>query len=441
MTYFTFNDSEKLPVLGEYDVVVIGAGPSGIGASIAAARLGMKTLLVEKYGFPGGVGTQACVPYLMGFSVDGKQIVGGIAEELVRELETMDSASFVIDSIPIPEYRPINGRPLCANVLSTTEGIRIAANRLLRNAGVNCLFYSSLVCAIVNDRRISSVVIDCLEGMMQVKGKMFIDATGDARLIQRAGGSVLECSVQESMHKSIFFDVAGVTHFDMGINSRLYKELFAESKTPPFALDYFAALNKLEPGVVKICLTKAAGDGLSSREMTRMDGEMREQIPQIIDFLRREMPGFSNCYLINSAVHVGVRAGRRIVGHETLTMEMVDSPVLPERTIALIGRTYGSHSIEKRFVPDWRKVQPGVSGVPLGTIIPVDFDNALAAGRSISAESEIIDTFRLMPRCMTIGQAAGVTAALAVKEQINPAQLQYDIIRNILLADNVILEV
>jgi hypothetical protein len=129
------------------------------------------------------------------------------------------------------------------------------------------------------------------------------------------------------------------------------------------------------------------------------------------------------------------------VGHETLTVDTVDSMHLPEKTIALIGRTYGSHSIEKRFVPDWRKVQPGVSGVPLGAIIPVDFDNALAAGRCISAEVQVFDTFRLMPRCMTIGQAAGITASLCIMEKTQPLQLEYSKIKNILVDNNVMLEV
>lgn len=441
MAYFTLENAKALPVYGNYDVVVIGAGPGGIGAAIAAARMGMKTLIVEKYGFPGGVGTQACVPYLMGFAVDGKQIVGGIAEELVRELEALDSASFVIDTVPIPEYKPINSRPLCANVLSSTESIRIAANRLLRRAGVECLYYASFVDTITENRQVTGVAIDCLEGMVLIRGSFFIDATGDAHLIHRAGGTICEYSPQESMHKSIFFDVAGVSQYDVRENSRIYKELFVQGKTPAFALDYFATLNKLEPGVVKVCLTKSAGDGLSSAEMTRMDSEMREQIPEIINFLRREMPGFKHCYLINSAIHVGVRAGRRIVGHDTLTVDIVDSQVLPQKTIALIGRTYGSHSIEKRFVPDWRKVQPGVSGVPLGAIIPVDFDNVLAAGRCISAESQVFDTFRLMPRCMTIGQAAGITAALSNKEKIQPLLVEFNKIKNKLVDNNVILEV
>jgi len=287
---------------------------------------------------------------------------------------------------------------------------------------------------------VSAAAVACAEGPGLIRARCFIDATGDACLTYLAGGQVREYSSEESMHKSLFFDVAGVEPYDVQENHRLYAELHAAGKTPPGAQSYFAVLNKLEPGMAQVCLNKAVGSALSSAELTRMDTELREQIPGVVDFLRREMPGFAGCFLTGSSLHVGVRAGRGIVGLETLTRAHIDSGAPTAEPIALIHRSYGSHGVGSQFTPPWRTSNAGVTAVPLKTVFPVGFSNLLAVGRSISLEPTILDTVRVMPRCMTIGQAAGTCAALAVQEGVAAPDVAYSRIRKELLAQNVILE-
>jgi hypothetical protein len=440
MTSCLFKPHSEWPVIGTYDVAVMGAGPSGIGAAVSAARMGMKTIIIEKYGSPGGVATLSNVPYYMGFGADGQQMIAGLAEELIRDLDAIGAASVVNDAVPIPEYKPVGGRTLTGHVLSTSENIRLVINRKLEQAGVTRLYYASLIGTVVEDGYVTAAAVDCAEGPGLIKAKAFVDGTGDAQLVYRAGGQVREYSVEDSMHKSIFFDIGGVTLYDVQENKKLYKELFAQGKTPPGLLDYFACLNKLESGMVKMCLTKAVGSALSSSEMTRMDIEMRAQIPEIVDFLRREMPGFSQCYVVHSGIHIGVRAGRGIVGIETLTRRDIDEQIPVKEPVAVISRTYGSHSVKKDFIPQWRKVQTGFHAIPWRALMPVGFKNVLAGGRAISVEPHVLDVLRLAPRCMTIGQAAGVTAALSAMQGIEVPQIRYEQVRKHLLDLNVILD-
>ena len=281
----------------------------------------------------------------------------------------------------------------------------------------------------------------CAEGPVLIKGRTFVDATGDAHLVYNAGGKVREADVADSMAKSLFFDVGGVTPFDKRDNQRIYRELFAAGKVPEGLLDSFSTCSRLEPGVVNICLGMTSGNALESSDLTRMDRDLREQIPVIMDFLHREMPGFRHCYPAGSAIHVGVRAGRSIVGRETVTPAAIDAGAAVAEPVALIRRSYGAHSIQGPFRPSWHKDNPGLAAVPLQTLIPVSFANVAAAGRAISFEARVIDTIRLMPSCLTIGQAAGTLAALAVKNGSQVPDVRYRDVCDHLLEQQVILEV
>ncbi len=438
---YLFRPATEWPILGNYDVVVIGAGPGGLGAAVSAARMGMKTIIVERYGFAGGVGTLSSCPIYMGYGAEGRQIVGGLAEEVARELDRFGAASFLLEDPPfVPAFKSIGDRKLLAHVVSTTEAMRIVFGRLLEREGITGLFYSSLLGAQVEGQTIQAVAVQCAQGPFLIKGRRFIDATGDAHLVYYAGGQVREADIDDSMAKSLFFDVGGVTQFDKRENQRLYKELFAAGKVPAGLLDSFSTCTRLEPGVVNICLGMTAGNALDSAELTRMDRELREQIPVILDFLHREMPGFAQCYTISSSIHVGVRAGRSIVGLETVTPAVIDAGAPVTEPIALTRRSYGGHSTKGNFRPPWSKNHPGLSAVPLKTLIPVSFKNVLAAGRAISYEARVIDTIRLMPGCMTIGQAAGTVAALSVRGNVDVPAVPYGEVKEQLLRQNVILE-
>lgn len=424
-----------------YDLMVIGAGPAGIGAAIAAARQGLQVALLESAAFPGGVGTQSNVPLYFGFGVNGKQSTAGLSEEFIRRMDEVGAASLLLnDGCAMPEYRPIAGRALTAKVQLHAETMKLMYRRMLQEAGVDCLFYSKMIGAAVEDGHIEAVLVSCLEGLIWFFADSFVDATGDALLFREAGAGVRKCTEDEGMHKSMFFLVGGVTPFDHAYNCALYQEAYRAGRLPEHVWDHFGYSVQLNPGVVQIAVVYATGDALDSRDMSRMDMEMRENVFAVLDFLRREMPGFRNCYLLDTGSKIGVRSGQMIEGMETLTEEMVCQGIATAEPIALTNRSYGAHSnARQRFMSNWAKCMDGFSAVPMKALLSPDLDNVLAAGRCLSGDPHVLGVYRMMNTCMTTGEAAGLMAALAKRKNISVRSVEYQDLRPMLDAAGFIL--
>ncbi|MGC9317593.1 MAG: FAD-dependent oxidoreductase [Armatimonadota bacterium] len=427
------------PVIAEHDVVVVGAGPAGIGAGCASARLGLDTLVVEREGFPGGVATACCCPFLMGFAMGGRQVVGGVADDLVRELDRMGQARLRTAPQAIPDAEPIGDRPISADVITSVEGVRLAAARLLERSGAATLFYTPVIDAIADAGRITAVCVDRAEGPGLIRARCFVDATGDAVVVHRAGGRTREAPPEEAATKTILIRVGGVVDFDRREVERAFNARVQAGSVPLPEQDRFMGLALLNPGEVLLNFTLTAGDGLSSAELTRMDRELREQIPIALKWFSANIPGFEECFHVDSAVRVGVRVGRCIVGHQTITLENIDGDTPVAEPVALGGRSYGGHGL-RRFSSPWASSHPGPRGIPWRSLLPVSFANVAAGGRAISCDHRVIDTVRLMARCLATGQAAGVTAALAAQRGCDALEVGYADVREALLEQGAILQ-
>lgn len=398
-----------------YDLAVVGAGPSGFGAAVSAARAGLKTVLIDKSGTPGGVASFACCPIFFGFYDGDRQIVSGLAEELIRYLDERGKATFYLgDRVRMPEFLPIAGRPLTRKIGSDIESIRMAYLDFLKDAGVDNLFYTHCYGVETCGRKITALLADALEGTVKIKADFFVDATADAHIIHRAGGTTTGRAHDESMHKSFIFIVDNVAPSDPDAGDARYQELLAAGKVPPWMLNYFARGYLYEQGKVLINIFRLTGkSGVNSFDMTSMDEDARRKMFETVEFLRREMPGFENCRIITSSTGVGVRAGRCIVGRSTVTPELLAADGVPEDGIVQIRRAYGSHNTGENFHPEWKKDTPGTSAIPYEALLPVDFDNAAAVGRGISVHPHVMDSIRMMATCISTGQAAGIAAHLA----------------------------
>lgn len=422
-----------------YEVIVVGAGPGGLAAACGAAALGARTLIVEQAGYPGGVATNCCCPYLMGYAAGGRQIAGGMADQLVRELDALGQARLIAEPDHVPETEPIGDRPLLNNVVTSVEGVRVGARRLLARHGVASLHYATLIGARGEGRRVTAITLACLEGQRTLTADYFVDATGDARLTELAGGAVRRYPPDEVMTKTILLRVGGVRGFRRPEVSAAFAEKVRAGRVPLGAQDEFMGLGLLNPGEVLLNFTLTTGDGLSSADLTRMDGELREQVLMTVDWYRREMPGFEGCYLLDAAGRVGVRAAQGIVGVETLTAADVDAGTPVPEPVGLTSRNYGWHYLTVCRAP-WGSSQPGLRGIPWGILLAESFDNVTTAGRAVSCEARVIDTLRLMARCMVTGHAAGVTVALAARGQTDTLSVGYPAVRAALLAQGAIPE-
>jgi len=432
-----FAPADQWPVIDGFDVAVIGAGPGGIGAAVAAARGGARTLLIERSATPGGMATNGNCPNIMGYGSGGRQIIGGIADELARRLDAAGHGRLKAGRHPDPD--PIADRPLLSPVISTVHGIRLIANRMLAEAGVERLYFASLVGAIREGGRVTAAAIDRLEGPALVKAKTFVDASGDAALVWRAGGRVHEAEPDEAMTKTILFDVGGAPDFEYDAARAAFMKAVEEKRVPVAIQTSFMSYGGRLPGEVALNYTAVAGDALSSEDMTRMDVELREQVEEGVAWFRESVPAFADCHHVRSACTVGIRAGRSAVGRETITQSDIDDDAPVARPVAIGLRRYGDHGT-KAFAAAWRKPVDGTRPIPFETLLSADFENVVMAGRSISCEQRMLTCVRYMAQCMATGQAAGTTAALSVAKGGALADVGYDAVRERLVEGGAIVE-
>ncbi len=430
-----FRPADEWPTLESVDVVVIGAGPGGIGAAVAAARGGARVCLVEKASTPGGMATLGGCPHLMGFGMQGRQIVAGIGDELVRRIDRLGLAGLQNDR-HAPDPEPIGERALDTDIIASVHGVQRGAWDLLHDAGVACRFQTALIGAVVEGDRIAAVAVDGPEGAGLLRAKAFVDASGDAALVHRAGGRTREADPDEAMTKTLLFDVANVRDFDHAATRQRFHELAEAGRVPIAIQDRFMGYASFEPGVVHLNYTAVAGDALRGEDLARMDRELRAQIDEGIAWYREHFPGFEDCFLARAAMTVGIRAGRSAVGCATITQADIDEDTPVDEPVAVGLRRYGDHGT-RSFAAAWGKPVSGTRPIPWGTLRSADFRNVGLAGRSISAEPKMGTCIRYIAQCLATGQAAGTAAAMAPDGDLGA--VAYAALRERLVADGALL--
>lgn len=427
-----FDSIEKWSVIAEYDVVVSGAGPGGIAAAIAAARNGAKVGIIEQQGYAGGVSVGSLVPNIMGFEMDGKIIVDGIAGEFARKMGEKSGAYLNgQDVFPINKDTLINQSVLCK-----PHSISVTASKMLCETNVDKHFYTRVIGTVVDNGEIKAIAVDRVEGVALIIGKIFIDATADARLAYDSGARILEASAEEAMTKTLIFDVGGVVGFSREEAAEDFDKAFKAGKVPVKIQDYFMGYSLMEEGQVQLNFTAVTGNALKSRELTRMDEELRQQIDDGIKFFRENITGFSKCYLLRTPNTIGVRAGRAGLGLECITKKDIDENTPVEEPIAIGIRRYGDHGIKSFGGAPITGNRP----IPWKALISADIRNLAFAGRSISCEPSVITCIRYMAQCMATGQAAGTGAALAVQNGITLKNVDYSQLKAILISAGAIIE-
>ncbi len=415
-----------------YDVIVTGAGLSGCTAALAAAACGARVLLLEQSSGPGGVAVDGGCPAVMGMSEGGRQIVGGVADELIRRLDRRGRARLADARTGQLLAGAIGERPLVGTVMSSSFDIRLELGWMLEERKVELLAFSRVVGCRKRNDRITEVAVSHCGRTDRYRGGVFIDATGSGELAVLAGAPFLIPDGAAAMTKTVMFTIGNVARFNKAAIRAEFERLSAERKVPYPVQDRFMGLEMLDEGFFLGNFTLTAGDPFDPRELTRMDCELRRQIPVWIDFLRRNLAPFRNCHLTSVAATIGVRDARNVIGRDLIRCRDLDDNTPVAEPAALALRGYGGHGI-KGFLNPGTPVNSGVRPVPMGALQVRDFRNFLTAGKVISIEPAALTSVRLMGVAMATGQAAGVIAVHGAGEA------RYEEIKPILIGQQMIL--
>ena len=461
MSEFLYKNN--IPDTIESEVVVVGGGPAGLCAAVAAARGGAKVILVEKNAFCGGMATAGMVaPFMTCYDSGGdKMLIRGIFEELVERLIAVGGAihpSKVESKTAFTSYIDkghVHVTPFKA------ESLKIVADEMLAEAGVRILYHTQLVDAEAEGDKVTRIIVAMKEGLASIRAKAFIDCTGDGDLAAKAGAAYIIGNAQGKMQPAtMFFTVGGVDvskvdediakNWDNfyrkdGINYRSLHWRVSEAREAgdwPLDRVSIGLFRGVEEDEFSINTSRVMNiDGTKSESLTEGEIAGRQQVRIIFNFLKKYVPGFENSRLILSGSTLGIRETRHIKGIKTLTVDQILNCEVPEDSIMLAANSvdvhgkYGPKSNEYITIPEGK-----CYGVPYGTMIPPVFSNLAVAGRPISADCEAAGAIRVMPPCMGIGQAAGTAVAMAVLGGYDLRTLDVKALREKLSADGVMLE-
>jgi len=438
---------------GTYDVIVAGGGIAGLAAAVTSARLGKKTLLIERYGFLGGLATAGLVnPFMTHRSSTGQPLISGFFDNLCSRLE---------------EFGGIKGSTF------DSESMKFAAQEMALDAGVHLLLHSWVKEAVVVDGAIRGLRVVDKSGEVEYSADRVIDATGDGDVAVSAGASY-QSGGEDGYPQAttMMFDVGGVDlaealayvkskpdQFRFPVLSpdvdpvKLSKEVISvagyydlvararERGEYPLPGDLIFYISRPRPGEVVFNTTHVGMvDGTKSQDLTRAEIEGRRQASALVKFVRNYIPGFKNAYLLRMAAQIGVRETRRIIGEYIFSADDVIEARKHHDAIARLaypvdvhsgkgeGYTRDEEQLTGPVVPppgDWYEI-------PYRCLVPLEIENLLVAGRCVSSTQAGHGAIRIMPCCAAMGQAAGAAAALSITQNVTPRNLDVNLLLKVL---------
>jgi len=438
--------STTIPIRDSYGVIVVGGGPAGVAAAIAAARLGRRVLLVEQLGALGGTGTNGLVNAFNPFSDGERTLVRGIGLEILQRAYERGYLS--------PRVTPETWeKGYMQWIPFYGEGLKLLLDEMVLEAGVDLHFFTTMVDVIAEDGRPAGLVLLSHEGLFAVHGSYFVDCSGDADLTARAG---YPCELGDeqgrTMPPTLCSYVANVDYHAYDA----FKSSPAWEQTLQRALDE-GAFTVWDPHVPGIFFCGEdhgmlnAGHvfgvvGLDSADLTQGMVRGRQLAQEFLAFYRKYVPGCQRMVHAGTAPMLGIRASRRVVGeyvlnHEDFTARRSFADEIGRYNnpidIHIMSPDREAYQAYHETYTQSYKLPPGESyGIPYRSLVPRGAPNLLVAGRCFSTDRLMQGSTRVMPCCFVTGQAAGAAAALCCRDGVTAQALSTDLLRSVLREQN-----
>jgi len=430
--------SQELRVCRETEVLVVGGGPAGVAAAIAAARNGADTTLIERYNHLGGMATGGLVILIPHMSAGThEQEIAGICQEIVDRLDARGAARHpqkkllgsndaqMMDKLKHYQDFVVDGR-VRMSVIVDPEILKCVLNEMVEEAGVKLYLHSWGSRAVVDGEKVQGAIFESKSGRQAILSKTTIDTTGDGDIFASAGAEFdgfIDPNLRSGMVAVVWrmgdVDYPKYTHFRQSepqAFSKVMEEMAAAAgfRVLPLAThrDDQVWVNNWVPG--KICI--------DVDDITWTEVKVRKAMLKVHEILKVKMPGFEKSFILDTASQLGTRASRRLIGEHVVTEKDVRSGIIFEDTIAM--------------VPPFKEKTPG-KAIPYRSLVPRKIENLLVAGRCFASDPFANDLMNLIPFCVAMGEAAGTAAAAALKEGVQPRKVNTKALQKRLLEQGV----
>jgi len=438
--------SKKIPVMAETDVLVIGGGPAGLSAAVAAAREDVNTMLVERYGCFGGVITQTMIGAIAWYRYAKTVESGGLGMEFERRAKELGGSIDVFGNVKRKEMVEaleqdglmVNGKPTYE--ILDTEMFKYVADVIIEEAGVVPLLHCSAVNAIMNGNTINGVITESKSGRQAILAKRVIDATGDADVANLAGVPFRKSPKNELMAVNVNFGCSGInigkflmyvylnrgSIGDWGASSDKEKEKFSTILVEPFRKAKEAGEIPKDVNIRSLWGNYTDAGEITSFnaininnidctdvwDLTKAEIEGRKRVMWAVNALKKYTPGFKKARLRTIGASVGTRESRKIIGEYNITEHDIKNEARFEDSIGICPEFIDGFGIA--ILPTTGRY----FHVPYGIILPTKVENLLVAGRCVAGDKVSHAATRQMVCCMVTGQGAGVAAAVSIKDNV-----------------------
>lgn len=447
--------TRQIPVIRDVDVCVIGGGPGGLPAAWQAAKHGAKVLLIEGFGFLGGMATAGYVGPMLGLKEEGGSgaaTAGGTIREFADLMHEMGAG------------RPWQEHVKAGCIPFDAETFKLAADRFCAQAGVELLLHANYAASVVENNALRAIIIESKSGRQAITARCFVDATGDADVAFRSGAECTKGRPADGLMMAMgsSFIVGGVDRMkpeqrDEAV--RLVNEARDRGDFVVYGVGFGGHGSVLRQGYGCCNMTRFSGDATDVWALTAGEIYTREQINRIVAFWREHVPGMEEAHLLATPPMIGIRETRQLVGEKRVTgVDVVEGKKLADAVARCsywidihcprgFADSKGVHLCRKSCrhtgcymltehvdeLPE-ELYPPDYFDIPYGALVPVRIDNLLVSGRCCSLDYQAMAAARVMIPVMAIGEACGVGAAMAADAGVTPRQVDVQALRGKLQA-------